>query len=505
MWLVVSVVKAKTMSNNTNLFFRAVSFLFPTYAVRLIRSKYLQRAYSGADTYPSSEWYGNESGQSANEEITKAQKILISRSRELTRNNPYAKKAIDVIVSNVVGYGIQPKITGRNKTQTKELNRLWKYITESSKCDIEGRNDFFTLQALAMRTIVESGEVICIKHLSAEAPRLQLLEPDFIDTTEDTLGFSPTSGSNTISGITVNKQNKRLSYKIYDSHPGDALGIPKSNDIKADRIIHAYRVDRPGQLRGVPWSHAVINTLKDFDDYQYATIVRQKISACMVGVITSQGDSLLSDAALNNKRKRDAKMVPGTWKHLNAGEDAKFSTPPSQQGYSEFISETIRAVACGYGITYEALSNDYSRVNFSSGRMGHLEMRKNFEAWRWNIIIPHFCIPYMELFLQWCKLKGVISNESEVSVDWVPPSYSMIDPAKEINAEKEAVKAGFKSKAMVIREQGLDPDVVSEEIEQERLNDKAKGLNFDVYIEPKIINDFQSNSEEIEQDESNLE
>jgi capsid protein len=55
----------------------------------------------------------------------------------------------------------------------------------------------------------------------------------------------------------------------------------------------------------------------------------------------------------------------------------------------------------------------------------------------------------------------------------------MIDPGKEIDADKEAVKAGFKSRAQVIREAGNDPDEVLEEIREEREAAAEAGVSFD--------------------------
>lgn len=483
------------MSTNNPLM-TALTIIAPEYAMRIMRAKLMARIYSGAADYPSSDWVGADINTSANQEISAAQSKLIARSRDLARNNPYAKKAADVIVSNVIGYGIIPKITGRNDRQTKELNRLWKLLAESPKCDNENQLDFYALQELAMKTIVESGEVLAIKYLDEDGPRIQLLEPDFID--KKTNYNSSSDSMKWIDGIKVDSRNRRQSYQIFEQHPGDSYGNQTSKEIPADQVIHSYYRGRPGQLRGVPWAHSVINTIRDFDDFQYATIIRQKISACLVGVITTNGnDSLIPPTKLASKRNKELNMTPGTMRYVDPGESVTFNSPPMPNGYREFVTEIIRAIACGYGITYESLSNDYSQVNFSSGRMGHLEMRRNFEKWRWNMIIPQFCQPFMDLFLKWCQLRGVIADVTDVKCEWVPPAYQMIDPNKEILAEKEAVKAGFKSKSMVIREYGQNPDSVREEIYEERLKDSELGLKFDItesIVEPQ--------SEEIEPSET---
>lgn len=483
-----------------SIWFRALSVVVPSVAINIIRSRYLQRLYVGAETYPSSDWSDSYNDSSPNEEISRAQKVLISRSRSLGRNNPYAKKATDVIVSNVVGAGIIPSFRGRNKTETKALQQEWRKLAETTKCDFEERNNFYALQSLALRTIVESGEVLALKYQEVDAPKIQLLEPDFIDSSR-VLTTLDTSNKNQIKmGIEVDNRNRRVAYYLFENHPGDALGTTKSSRISAKKVIHSFFQSRPGQLRGVPWSHAIVQTLKDFDDFQYATIVRQKISACLVGVITTNGsDNMLDREILKEKRRRETKMTPGSWKYANPGEGVEFNTPPAPQGYGEFIAETIRAVACGYGITYESISNDYSKVNFSSGRMGHLEMKRNIENWRWNMFIPQFCDPFMEMFLEHCKLKSIISDVNQVYYEWTPPATEMIDPTKEIPAAKEAIKAGLKSKSSVIREYGQDPDLVREEIRLEREADKKAGLNFDVYVNDETVENNEQDTEIIEE------
>lgn len=472
----------------------------PNITLRYLNTKYMMRAYDGAETYPSTDWiYASNSG-SANAEVERAQKILISRSRDLVRNNPYAKKAIDVIVSDTVGAGIVPKIIGRNKTQTKRLTKLWEQIAHSSLCDNERRMDFYSLQALALQTIVESGEVLAIKSIDAEAPSLQLLEPDYIDSSVNSISNN-NSSNRIINGIEVDENNRRVSYQIYNQHPGEinSFGL-KSKRIEAKHIIHAYHVTRPGQLRGVPWAHSVISILKDFADFQYATLIRQKIAACLVGAIKTTGSdkSILSASQLREKRRNETKMTPGSWKYLDPGEDVEFSNPPNTTGYSEFTSEMIRAVSCGFGITYESISNNYGNVNFSSGRMGHIQMRRNIERWRWTMLIPQFCDPYFQLFLEWCRLRG--EDISGVTVEWVPPAHVMIDPVKEIAAEKAAVDAGFKSKSQVIREQGQNPDTVREEIAAERKADKEAGLAFESKSSPGDKLKSDESAENVDED-----
>jgi lambda family phage portal protein len=316
--------------------------------------------------------------------------------------------------------------------------------------------------------------------MSPEAPRLKLLESDFIVSYKDQPPY--------IQGIKVDENQRPVSYLLYKKHPGDTQNTNLDFfEVPASRVIHAFKQDRPGQMRGVPWSHAVIETLKDFADFQNATLIARKISACFVGLITSNGgDSVLDAVSLKAKREAELQMNPGTFKYLSPGEDVKFSSPPGVEGYSEFTREQMRATAAGYGISYERFTGDYSQVNFSSGRMGDHEFRRNVDAWRWHMLIPQFCEPYFNMFLEYAAMNGI--DTKDAYVEWVPPAHTMIDPVKEVAADKEAVLAGFKSRSQVIRESGYDPEVVRDEIKLERDADDKAQLTFDTNFESVSAN-----------------
>ena len=109
----------------------------------------LERSYDGAKTgRRTSGW--TTGGNSANAEIAPALSLLRNRSRDLVRNNPYAAKAINALVSNTIGTGITPTLA--------DGQALWdQWVAE---CDADGQLDFYGLQMLAARTMRESGECL---------------------------------------------------------------------------------------------------------------------------------------------------------------------------------------------------------------------------------------------------------------------------------------------------------------------------------------------------------
>jgi len=58
------------------------------------------------------------------------------------------------------------------------------------------------------------------------------------------------------------------------------------------------------------------------------------------------------------------------------------------------------------------------------------------------------------------RLEGIVAH-------WTPPRRELIDPAKEIEATKKAVRAGFMSLSEAIREYGYEPEEVFDEMAED--------------------------------------
>ena len=84
-------------------------------------------------------------------------------SRDLRRNNGWAKRGIQVISANTVGWGISARASGKDKGASARAQVVWKAWAETTECDYDGRVPFTGLQRLVMDTIVESGEALILK------------------------------------------------------------------------------------------------------------------------------------------------------------------------------------------------------------------------------------------------------------------------------------------------------------------------------------------------------
>ena len=409
--------------------------------------------------------------------MSNAAQTLRNRSREQVRNNPWASKAIGVIVSNTVGHGIRGKILSRSSRRSENVQTFWTAWAESTLCDATGRHNLYGLQNLVLRTVAESGECLVVQEIvpSQTIPiALRVLEPDHLDVSKDAYQVN---GNRVIDGIEFSPAGKPVAYYIFPDHPGDRVqfrdNYRDSVRVPADKVAHIFRQDRPGQIRGVPWGASIMLRLKDLDDYEDAQLVRQKIAACFTAFVTDIDGS----ATTGQQTAISDRIEPGSIEILPPGRSIQMANPPPTQGYSEYMKTMLHSIASGYGITYESLTGDLSQVNFSSARMGWLEFQRNIDSWRWMMLIPQMLNPVFGWFQQGLQLKGIESINFEI--DWTAPRREMIDPGKEIAALRDAIRCGLCSLSEAQRMLGFDSTKLLAEYKSDFDNLDALGLVFD--------------------------
>lgn len=408
-------------------------------------------------------------------------------SRDLRRNNGWAKRGIQAIVNDTVGWGIMPKPDDRSRARAKQALKLWNDWAGSTACDFEGRLSFYGLQRLAMECIAESGEVLVVRQPAATADglpvplRLQVLEPDYLDTSRN--GLVGQTGGPIIQGVEFDKQGRRIAYWLFSQHPG-GLGLAttrfESVRTPADRVLHVCRVDRPGQVRGVPWLASAITRLKDFDDYEDAELMQQKVAACFGAFVTdTSGDAspLGSDSTDENGEPLE-QLEPGHIEYLPPGKTVQFATPPRVQD-SAFTTRALRRIAVSLGVTYEDLSGDYSEVNYSSARMARLAHWQNVHEWRWHMLVPQLC----DGVWRWVMELAMVMNDwpAMPHAQWAAPPMPILEPDKEGLAYQRLVRIGAMTWGQMVRELGEDPVAQLDEIERfnEELDERGIVLDCD--------------------------
>lgn len=391
--------------------------------------------------------------------------MLRSTARDLVRNNGWAKNALRAIGRNTVGWGIIPKPTNAGSQLTlKRARDLWRQWGETCQCDFDGRHNFYGLQRVAMEAIAESGDVIIRRRRRPVSDglaiplQLQVLESDYLDLTRD--GQLVETGGRIIQGVEFDKLGRRVAYWLYREHPG-ANAVLKGNMFRSDRVpaedvIHVYRMDRPGQIRGVSWYASAIVRLKDFDEYDDATLMRQKIAACFAAFVTDVDGTGATIGIPDSVDENAESFEPGLISYLPPGKQVTFGNPPTVNEHESYSSTNLHAIAAALGVTYEDLTGDYSQVNFASSRMARIAHWGNVHDWRWNILIPQMCDGVWAWAMDAALIAGTLRETP--AADWTPPPMPMLEPDKEGLAYMRMVRTGMMTHDQMVREQGGDPD-----------------------------------------------
>ncbi len=309
---------------------RFLTGLAPRWGLQRIQSRAavaaMARHYEAAQGgHRTSGWY--RSGSDANTANASSIPALRELSRDLRRNNGWARRGIQTIANNTVGWGIQPKATGVDPKLAKQAIELWNEWADSSRCDYDGRLPFYGLQRLVMDTVVESGEALVIRETARTTDglpipvRIRVLEPDYLDTSKD--GVNGPSGGPIVQGIEFDGRGRRVAYWLYRYHPGGtriSTSRFESQRIPATGVLHVYQVERPGQMRGVPWLSSAIAKLNDYDDYDDAVLVQQKIAASFAAFVQDYDGAASPIGQPDSKDEKLETFGPGQVLYLPRGE-----------------------------------------------------------------------------------------------------------------------------------------------------------------------------------------
>lgn len=403
-------------------------------------------------------------------------------ARDLVRNNPYAESALSTIADHTVGWGIVAKPDPAHE----KAAAVWKAWAGTTACDADGRHDFAGLQKLVVRTMVESGEVLVRRRMRRledgfQIPlQLQVLEPDFLDTAKDSLTSFSTVGNRIIQGVEFDVLGRRVAYWMFKEHPGSSfMSAAASVRVPADQVLHIFRALRPGQVRGPSWFAPVLLRFKDLDEYEDATLMKQKIAACLA-VITSDVDGTAPALGTADDTQTPAldSLEPGAILNIAPGRTIQVVEPPSIREYADYTKTNYRAIATGLGVAYEDISGDYAGMPFSAARMSRLRHWARVDDWRWRVLIPQFCDPAWGWAMQAAAIMGL---QDPPAAEWTPPPPPMIDPVNEGLAYQRNIRSGIQSLSDALRERGYDPEVVLQEIadDNHRLDDLGIILDSD--------------------------
>jgi lambda family phage portal protein len=440
-----------------------------------------RRLYAGAQN---SRLMFKTSSTSADTELAGSLRALRDRSRALCRDVVYAKRAKQVVVNNVIGSGVgmQAQVSNNRKRLVTEINdaieTAWADWSRADNCHTGGVLHFCDLERAAMSEVFVAGEAFIRLHRrtfgDSRVPLgLELIEAERVADEYDVP--QPLAAGNMVRlGVEVDSFGRPVAYWIKNYHPQELRTkiSPTAQSIErvpAEDIIHLKLTDRWPQTRGEPMLHAAINRINQLGEFEEAAVVAARIGASKVGFFENpEGDIGIADGTEADGTP-SMTVEAGEFTQLPPG--YKFSSwDPNYPNdtFDPFTRAALRGIAAGVGVSYEALSRDYSQSNYSSSRLALLDDRDTWRALQqwW---IRAFRQRLHREWLQAAVLAGQIPGIDVASyatnrarfeaVKFKPRGWSWVDPTKEVAAYKEAEKAGYITKTDIIAATGGGMDI----------------------------------------------
>ena len=466
---------------------------------------------------------GNDADGDINPDLVK----LRERSRDLGRNSPLAAGAFSTKVDHVVGTGLalRPRIDhlklGWTEAQADalgvEIQREWRLWAESPECDATRTLNFYELQALAFRAVLESGDVLAVlPHIERVGNpyglKVQLVEADRLSNPKSAADTDAIAG-----GVEVDGHGAPVAYHIARTHPGN---LRTARPLEWDRleaygrtgrknVIHLYRKMRPGQRRGVPDLAPVIESLKQLDRYTEAEIMAAVVSGMFTVFVKTQNGAGLSPMSPTTEvggatSDEDFRMANGAILDLLPGEDVTFANPNRPNtAYDPFTIAILRQIGVGLDLPFEVLMKHFT-ASYSASKAALLIAWKFFNGRRaW--LAGGFCDPVYEAWLTEAVARGRIRAPGFLTGDasvrkaylgcvWVGDAPGHLDETKEVEAARMRVELGVSTldrEAMLIT--GEEFEEVTRQRGKEVAARKAAGL---VEVpKPGAAAPFQNNDE----------
>lgn len=469
---------------------KAIGYLSPTLGARRAAWRSQYEAYRGNyDASDSGRLQSRWTAQNLSAEMTDRYErdIVRARARDLERNSDIMNSTIRPFRRNVIGSGLQIRITTGMEDIDKALEENWKKWCKKENCDVTGTQSFLQIVRMCIQRKCVDGGILLLKRYTNQGfiPfQLQTIEVDELDTAQT----QPHQKDNkVVGGIEYNRYNRPQGYWIQQYSIDGYMQI-ESIYVPAKDVIFYFSKKRPSQIREVSDLSPVLTRVKDLNEYMSAVTIKEKITACLAVFIkrlnpsgTIGRDGKRSGPEMSYAGKR---VVPGMIMELNAGDEAQMLNPSGQGADSaDFIKAQQRMISSSSGLSYEATSRDMSETNYASARQSMIEDDLTYDEER-ELLIETVLDEIYETFVISCWLKGVITapdfwdeKEKYFSHEWVVKPKRWIDPYKEANANAVTLKSGQKTFQQICAENGRDWKKVLDEMAEANTYAEGKGID----------------------------
>mgnify|MGYP000961162761 CR=1 FL=1 len=434
---------------------------------------------------------------SVNQDIQAALSVMRARSRSAARNNPYARRYLDLLRSNIVGPdGVALSVQGMRQTQGggEEIDPIsstiekhfWNWSSPAT-CTVQGRIDFAKVQELVIEQIARDGEILI---RFCRGPRfgkynfaLQILDADHLD---ENFNSTATNGNRILQSVEVDEYGKPVAYWIWRNNPADTMILAQGNErirVPAEDMLHIFDPEQASQVRGYPWMASALVALSHIEKFKESVLINARVASDRQVYYQQDQNADAYEDEIDDMGYVELEARPGEHSVLPRGwsvVQTDWAQPTTT--LDDFQKSILRSASAGLGISYNTFGADLENVNYSSARFGALEDQSNYRSiqrWFVNAFIKLVYEEFLRVQLltnTWGLNIPVDRFEKFANVQYRTKTFGSVDPVKDITADINALKAGITSQSAVIEKHGGDPEAVFRQIAADKAKMDSLGI-----------------------------
>lgn len=422
---------------------------------------------------------------------------LVARSRDLFRNNSYARSIGHTLKREIVGRGMWPRPqraarglgwnVKRVRSYTRNVLSIWEKWAQ--KAYLRG-GSIYVLQGMVMSALARDGECfVQFVGLPPQPGRPYQLAVDLIEAHKISTPNDRNVRARTIrDGIELNSYGQPVAVWVevedlaemlqFGERPtrpdrsrwrripfiDDATGLPN--------IVHVRDPERPS-TRSVPMLAGALDQVQILGEFIEAELHAKKAEGCIAAAITSTA----VDGKPGGGGDDFDELEPGMIAHLGPGESINFMDPSRPGGsFGPFVEFMLRSISGSAGLPYEVCFLAFAGMNYSNARTMLLSAQRYFEQVQ-DVLIECFLRPTFTRLMEeaWRAGDLKVANWPDLSqeltaVGFLGQGFRWVDPEKEAKADVLLIDNKLTSRSRSLTRTGDDfEDVVADLVYEQQV------------------------------------
>lgn len=361
--------------------------------------------------------------------------VLRNRSRYECANNSYANGMVRTLAYHCIGTGPTLAIEGEDPFDREVEQRFEDWANAVNLAD----------KLRTMReTRARDGEAfaLLVTNSGIDDPiklDLSLIEADQIGDGGAGLYGASLGGEatkNYCDGITYDPAGNPSKYEVLNVHPGDPYFEPGSREVDASFVLHWFRVDRPGQRRGIPELTPALPLYAILRRYTLAVVSSAEIAALMSLFLKTTSPAIdpasVDPYDLIEVQRNSMMTLPDGWDVQQLKAEQPTTT------FDAFVRTMLREIARCLDMPFNVAAGDSSTYNYSSGQLDHRTYGRAIDVDRRScerqILDRIFRAWFDEALLTPGYFTEPRTTLARPRVGWDWPPFETIDPEKESKA-----------------------------------------------------------------------